>query len=399
MKTEVILNIEGRRYFVGVLASDQNDIFFQYAENFLNTQLEISPISVPLQRRIWVFNTSSFGGLPGFASDSLPDGWGNLLLHHQLTRRGERLAEIDSLRRLCWVGCQGMGALEYQPEEKFQEEFCLSDIRLDTLAENAEAILADRESGIALDALASLNGSSGGARPKIVCLVSDDRRTLIPGNIAIGSAEPWLIKFRNSTDPADAGALEYAVSLLAKSAGIDMPETHLFESSKGAGWFGIRRFDRTSAGKVHMATAAGLLHCDFRQPCLDYQTLMALTQRLAGAGDLEQMLKRAYFNFVIDNRDDHAKNFSFLMDGKGRWRLSPAYDLVPCAGGFEHMTALLGIGKSPARSLFIRLGEDFGLSRRKAQVALDAVDKCLSQWRQLAKNCGVKSPPVFAPLK
>lgn len=399
MKTEVILNIEGRRYFVGVLASDQNDIFFQYAENFLNTQLEISPISVPLQRRIWVFNTSSFGGLPGFASDSLPDGWGNLLLHHQLTRRGERLAEIDSLRRLCWVGCQGMGALEYQPEEKFQEEFCLSDIRLDTLAENAEAILADRESGIALDALASLNGSSGGARPKIVCLVSDDRRTLIPGNIAIGSAEPWLIKFRNSTDPADAGALEYAVSLLAKSAGIDMPETHLFESSKGAGWFGIRRFDRTSAGKVHMATAAGLLHCDFRQPCLDYQTLMALTQRLAGAGDLEQMLKRAYFNFVIDNRDDHAKNFSFLMDGKGRWRLSPAYDLVPCAGGFEHMTALLGIGKSPARSLFIRLGEDFGLSRRKAQVALDAVDECLSQWRQLAKNCGVKSPPVFAPLK
>ena len=87
-----------------------------------------------------------------------------------------------------------------------------------------------------------------------------------------------------------------------------------------------------------MATAAGLLHCDFWQPCLDYQTLMALTQRLAGAGDLEQMLKRAYFNFVIDNRDDHAKNFSFLMDGKGRWRLSPAYDLVPNIGGFEHMT-------------------------------------------------------------
>lgn len=213
MKTEVILNLEGRRYFVGVLASDQNDIFFQYAENFLNTQLEISPISVPLQRRIWVFNTSSFGGLPGFASDSLPDGWGNLLLHRQLVRRGERLAEIDPLRRLCWVGCQGMGALEYQPEEKFQEEFCPTDIRLDTLAENAEAILSDRESGVALDVLASLNGSSGGARPKIVCLVSDDRRTLKPGNVENNGAEPWLIKFRNSTDPADTGALEYAVSL------------------------------------------------------------------------------------------------------------------------------------------------------------------------------------------
>ena len=348
MKTEVFLNLEGWRYFVGVLSSDQNDTVFQYADDFLNTRLEISPISVPLQRRTWVFNRGAFGGLPGFASDSLPDGWGNLLLHRQLVRKGERLSEIDPLRRLCWVGCQGMGALEYQPEEKFQEEFCSPDIRLDTLAENTDAILADRESGVALDALASLNGSSGGARPKIVCLVSADRRTLKPGNVANNGAEPWLIKFRNSTDPADTGALEYAVSLLAKSAGIDMPETHLFESSKGAGWFGIRRFDRTSSGKMHMATAAGLLHCDFRQPCLDYQTLMALTQRLAGAGDLEQMLKRAYFNFVIDNRDDHAKNFSFLMDGKGRWRLSPAYDLVPNIGGSEHMTALSGVGKSPA---------------------------------------------------
>ena len=292
-----------------------------------------------------------------------------------------------------------MGALEYQPEEKFQEEFCSSDIRLDTLAENADAILADRESGVALDALASLNGSSGGARPKIVCLVSADRRTLKPGNVANNGAEPWLIKFRNSTDPADTGALEYAVSLLAKSAGIDIPETHLFESSTGAGWFGIRRFDRTSSGKVHMATAAGLLHCDFRQPCLDYQTLMALTQRLAGAGDLEQMLKRAYFNFVIDNRDDHAKNFSFLMDGKGRWRLSPAYDLVPNIGGFEHMTALSGVGKSPARSLFVRLGEDFGMTLRKAQAALEEVDDSLDQWLQLAKNCGVKAPPVFEPIR
>ena len=148
-----------------------------------------------------------------------------------------------------------------------------------------------------------------------------------------------------------------------------------------------------------MATAAGLLHCDFRQPCLDYQTLMALTQRLAGAGDLEQMLKRAYFNFVIDNRDDHAKNFSFLMDGKGRWRLSPAYDLVPNIGGFEHMTALSGVGKSPARSLFVRLGEDFGMTLRKAQAAPEEVDDSLDQWLQLAKNCGVKAPPVFEPIR
>lgn len=343
-----------------------------------------------------------FDGLPGFAADSLPDGWGNLLLHRQLTRIGERLDAVDPLRRLCWVGRQGMGALEYEPEEKFRMDFHPDEIRLDTLANHAEEILNDREAGQALDELASLNGSSGGARPKIVCLVSSDKRVLQPGSTHSSQGdvgEPWIIKFRSSADSIESGALEYAVSLLAKRAGIDMPETHLFSSEKGPGWYGIKRFDRTESGKLHMATAAGLLHCNFREPCLDYQTLMALTQRLSGARDLLEMLRRAYFNFVIDNRDDHAKNFSFVMNDTGEWRLAPAYDLVPATGGFEHMTALMGDGKRPPRKAFLKLATAFGIASRKAEEALARVDDSLGGWQQLAKACGVKKPPVFEPIR
>ena len=337
MRTRVLLNLEGKHRFVGLLSADRMGALFQYVAD----GLEVSPLSCPLRAPV-------FRGIPGFVSDNLPDGWGNLLLSRRHACEDRRFAEMAVSARLAGIGNQGVGALEFEPETSNPEESCRHDK---------------------------------------------------PGNAPRPNGAPWIIKFSNLTDPEDSGALEYAVSLLAKSAGIDIPETHLFESSTGAGWFGIRRFDRTSSGKVHMATAAGLLHCDFRQPCLDYQTLMALTQRLAGAGDLEQMLKRAYFNFVIDNRDDHAKNFSFLMDGKGRWRLSPAYDLVPNIVGFEHMTALRGVGKSPARSLFVRLGEDFGMTLRKAQAALEEVDDSLDQWLQLAKNCGVKAPPVFEPIR
>lgn len=397
MRTRVFLNLTGKRQLVGVLSSEAGEIAFQYAQDFLTTGLELSPISVPLQKSAWRPQSNLFGGLPGFVADSLPDGWGNLLLNRQLLRKGRHLVDIDPLHRLCWVGSQGMGALEYEPEESFLPDFAASEIRLDTLAQNAEDILSDREAGNALDLLSSLNGSSGGARPKIVCLASDDKKTLFRGTEANDGARPWLIKFRSMQDPPQSGALEYAVSLLAKQAGIAMPKTYLFASTKSSGWFGIERFDRTSRGKVHMATAAGLLHCDFRVPCLDYSTLMALTLRLCGSQDLPQMLKRAYFNFVIGNTDDHAKNFSFLMDADGKWRLSPAYDLMSTPGG-EHMTSILGVGKNPGRRLFTDLGAKFDMDRQTVRILLEEVDNALAGWPEIARNCGLRKPPEFLPI-
>lgn len=399
MKTMVFLNVEGRRHFVGLLSSDARKIAFEYADAFLQTGLQISPIAVPLGRGVRMMDREPFNGLPGFAADSLPDGWGNLLLSRQLKSKGRRLEEIDPLQRLCWVGSQGMGAMEYEPEEAFSEEFQVNDIRLDVLADTAGDILADIESGSEIDSLMTLNGSSGGARPKIVCLVTSDHKQLRQGTMIEDGANPWIIKFRSSADAAVSGAMEYAVSLLAKSVGIDMPETHLFPSKRCPGWFGIRRFDRNEKGKLHMATAAGLLHCNFRYPCLDYSSLMQLALRLAGAPALVQMLKRAYFNFVIDNRDDHAKNFSFLMNARGEWSLAPAYDLVPSCGSWEHMTAIAGCGKAPARKLFVKLGEDFLMPKRKIAEALEEVDDSLAAWPHIARDAGLKDFPKFEPIR
>lgn len=398
MRTNVFLNLEGNRRPIGVLSSDGNGIAFEYAHEFVIDCFELSPITVPLQGETWRGRPDLFDGLPGFFADSLPDGWGSLLQHRQLQRKGQRLTDIDPLQRLQWIGNQGMGALEYEPEESSPETDFSKDIQLDELASDSEAILNNKDVGLTLDTLATLNGSSGGAQPKIVCLVSRDFKKLSRGSLFTANVSPWIIKFRSPNAPSDIGSLEYAVSLLAKRAGIDMPETHLFDSDKCSGWFGVQRFDRTAKGKVHMVSAAGLLHCDFRLPCLDYESLIALTLRLAGASELPQMLKRAYFNFVIGNKDDHAKNFSFVMDGLGQWHLSPAYDLLP-SGGFEHTTSILGIGRNPTRDHFKRLGEKFDMRPADVETILTEVDEALIGWTKLAREWGVRRPPEFLPIK
>lgn len=396
---DVFLNVEGERHEAGRLSSGERGISFEYADAFVQSGLQISPLEVQLGEGVLTFRDAPFGGLPGFAADSIPDGWGSLLLSRRLKSRGQNLEEVDRLTRLAWVGRAGMGALEYEPAESFVEDSHLNAVRLDALADAAEAVQTGEDPGAGMDVLIALNGFSGGACPKIACLVSADHKFVRQGSDMEDDGTPWLIKFRGSDDDPNAGLMEYAVSLLAKSAGIDMPETHLFPSKSCPGWFGIRRFDRNEKGKLHMATAAGLLHCNFRYPCLDYSSLMQLALRLAGAPALVQMLKLAYFNFVIDNRDDHAKNFSFLMNARGEWSLAPAYDLVPSCGSWEHMTAIGGCGKAPARKLFAKLGEDFLMPKRKIAEALEEVDDSLIAWPHIARDAGLKDFPKFEPIR
>lgn len=393
MKVSVFLNCEGERRKVGVL-DDEMGIRFQYTADFIKTPLPLSPLSLPIGNQVWQGDRRLNDGLPGIVADSLPDGWGNLLLDRQLQKKGRRLTEISPLERLCWVGRQGMGALEYEPETQL-EAFEPQSIHLDTLANDVDQVLAEVTDTGVLDRLCSLNGSSGGARPKIVCLVADDgsgelRRGMMPEP----GFSPWLIKFHSASDDRDQGVQEFICSELMRAAGISVTETRLFASEKVPGWFGIRRFDRNETGKLHMATAAGLLDCDFRAPCLDYQSILALTQRLVSEKTaLVEQLKRCAFNFLIGNNDDHAKNFSFLMDRSGTWRVSPAYDMVTAAGmGGEHMTALLGKGKNPRVSDFVELAAMFDVSSREVKTALGDVCTAVAQYPELARQYGVNVP-------
>ena len=142
-----------------------------------------------------------------------------------------------------------------------------------------------------------------------------------------------------------------------------------------------------------MATVAGILDCDYRSPCLDYQTILALTRALVGPHALIEQIKRAAFAFLIGNCDDYAKNFSFLMNSAGKWSVSPAYDMVTSRGiNGEHMTSLLGKGKNPSRRDFLKLGEAFDIASRDLNSALDEVLEALSFYPKMARELGVKVP-------
>ena len=398
MKCTIRLSLGHTRREAGVLSEGSDALVFQYSPEFVRTGLQLSPILVPLGTAPWRGNPEKMDGLPGFIHDAIPDGWGALLLDRRLRKNGKGLSRISPLKRLGLVGRDGMGALEFEPTQAPVPDWIGSgEIDPDRLARDAERILDDDDASDGLDELLRASGSAGGARPKIVCLVSDDRRTLRRGTDWSQSFTPWIVKFRGSGDARDAGVQEFISMKIARRAGLDVPPTHLFPSRNGPGWFGIRRFDRTPEGKVHMVSAAGLLHCSFRVPCLDYEGILALTQRLCGAEYLREMLRRAVLSFLVGNTDDHAKNFSFLMDASGKWRPSPVYDVVPAGGGGHreslwHMTSLLGEGRMPSRSRVQKLGGMFGLKAADVTEDIDRVEAAMTAYPRLARDLGVRVP-------
>lgn len=380
---------------VGRLARKDSRIFFEYDTSFLNKKLEISPLRLPLKSGVQSFDPGLFDGLPGVFNDSLPDGWGRLLLDRDLRSKGILPGSFTPLDRLAHVGKTGMGALIYEPDKS--KHPVRGGINLDLLASHSQKIL-EGESSEVLQELLALNGSSAGARPKAMIGVSRDKTRITGGTSELESnCEPWLAKFPNSLDSVDAGAIEYVYSLMAKEAGIEITETHLFPARKGAGYFAIKRFDRTdNGGRLHMHTASGILHSDFRVPSLDYQDLTKVTMVLTrDIREAQKMYRLAVFNVLSHNRDDHAKNFSFLMDKEGSWRLAPAYDLTFSSGpGGEQSTMVMGEGKNPGLEHLYALAGTADLSRAEASRIIDETKAALSSWSEKAKACGVSKSSI-----
>ena len=200
--------------------------------------------------------------------------------------------------------------------------------------------------------------------------------------------EEWLIKFRSNDDPQDIGALEYAYHLMALEAGLQVPEAKLFPSRKGLGFFGVKRFDRKENKRVHMHTMGGLLHVD-----LDYATIMKATLYLTrDIRECEHQFRNAIFNVLSHNRDDHAKNFSFLMDEQGTWSVSPAYDLTFSSGpAGEHATLVMGEGKYPMKNHLLKLAAVGNIKQDKALEIIDHVAGAVQKWVTFAKNANVST--------
>lgn len=381
---------------VGRLAERDGIVYFEYEREWIDRGIEISPIRMPLAVGIKTFDRKLFDGLPGVFYDSLPDGWGRLLLERAMRAKGILPESLTPLDRLAHVGRHGMGALVYEPEHTHGDTATALD--LDTLAQQTAEVLSGGASDV-LQALLSLNGSSAGARPKAMIAISQERKQIVHGAQTMAADfSPWIVKFPNLEDGPDAGAIEYTYSIMARDAGIMIPETHLFSAQRGGGYFATKRFDRAPHGRLHMHTAGGLLHSDFRLPSLDYEDLITLTMHLTrDVREVEKMMRLAAFNVLAHNRDDHAKNFSFLMDERGEWKLAPAYDLTFSNGPRgEHSTTVMGEGKTPTLDHLYHLGAAASLNEKSVRGIIAQTQEALSNWPELAKTHGVSNDIVQA---
>lgn len=377
MRLNVYLNAYQKRQFIGVLEG-KDEILFEYAPSFLKTGINLSPFMLPLKSGIFFDKKQTFEGLFGLFNDSLPDGWGCLLLDRYLQKQGLSYYDITPLHRLSIVGKESLGALEYEPKEMPNEPL-LEEIELDELSFGAHQILEGASSDW-LDYLKSLNGSTAGARPKITAQVSDDFKTIRTGREYQKGFSQWIIKFSSDTDERNLGALEYIYSLMAKKAGIDMPDTYLFPSKNSAGHFAVKRFDRQGKNKIHVHSACGLLHASHRIPTLDYENLIRLTSHLThDEREVEKMVRLMIFNVKSGNKDDHTKNFAYMMTKNYEWKMTPAFDITPSNGINGEQTAMVnGKGRKILNEDLIEAAKISGLSLVKIKQILQEVEESLS---------------------
>ena len=345
----------------------------------------------PLLAGVHRVGSRELDGLPGFLADSLPDGWGRLLVDRQLRRHGVDGRSLRGLDRLAVVGGRGPGALTYAPEAPLSDPGA-EEHDLDHLAAEAELVLDGGDASI-LDALERAGGSAGGSRPKAWLAVHESGR-LRSGASELSPGETgWLVKFRSKHhDPKDIGPIEYAYARMAQAAGLEVAEPRLFETSCGR-YFASLRFDRRGSERVHVLTAAGLLGIAAeRAVAADYVDLIALTRHVTRSeAQARDAYRHAVFNVLTHNRDDHLRQFAFCRSDHV-WTRSPAYDLSESAGpGGEHTLLVAGEGRRPTKAHLEALAARSGIPPRVVRSVLDEVRAAAARWAEFAAEAGVST--------
>jgi len=385
---------------------------FQYDRDFAESGIEPSPLTMPLSTRIYevpALPRGTFHGLPGLLADSLPDTFGNALIDAWLATQGRTSESFRAVERLCYQGSRGMGALEFAPVlgPNLQKS---EKIDIDALVRLASDVLTQRgnlkghfnKSGKekALRDILRVGTSAGGARAKAVIAWNRYTNEVRSGQVAAGEGfEYWLLKFDGVTgnkdkeleDPKGYGAIEYAYSLMASAAGITMMECRLLEEN-GRRHFMTRRFDRLARGeKLHMQSLCALAHFDFNQAgAYSYEQALRVIRRLnLPAAAVEEQFRRMVFNIVARNQDDHVKNIAFLMNQKGEWSLSPAFDVTYSYNPSGSWTATHQMTVNGKRDGFTL--EDFNtcakaafMKRGRAMAILEEVLAAVSRWPEFA---------------
>lgn len=417
MPTIAEVRLWGRRIAAVSLEEGSDVAAFQYDPEFASSGIEVSPIVMPLAPRIYLFPSlprAAFHGLPGLLADSLPDKFGNALIDAWLATQGRTPASFNAVERLCYTGTRGMGALEFAPVTGPRPRRS-TRIQVDLLVALASEILSHRSAArgsftpqrrkAALQEILRVGTSAGGARAKAIIAWNPETHEVRSGQVpAADGFQYWLLKFdgvsgnrdKELEDPKGYTVIEYAYSLMARAAGIEMADCRLLEEG-GRRHFLTRRFDRTSdGGKIHMQSLAAIAHLDFNSAGThSYEQAFGVIRRLQlPMSAIEQQFRRMAFNVIARNQDDHVKNIAFLMDQQGAWSLAPAFDVTyaynPEGRWTRHHQMTLN-GKQDGFTLadFRACAATAGLKRGRAEVIIDEVRTAVQRWPDYAEQAAV----------
>ena len=407
---------------IGAVSLGDNDevAAFEYAPAFTRSGIEIAPLTMPLDSRVYRFpelSRETFYGLPGLLADSLPDRFGHALIDAWLASQGRSPASFNAVERLCYIGARGMGALEFAPAIGPRARQA-NRIQIDRLVELASTVLtkrnelrvsfAEKDQQQAMTDILRVGTSAGGARAKAVIAWNPVTNEVRSGQIPAGEGfEYWLLKFdgvsgnrdKELDDPQGYGVIEYAYANMARDCGIAISECRLFEEN-GRRHFMTRRFDRLAGGeKLHMQSLSALAHYDFNLAgAYSYeQALMVIRQLGLPMQAIEEQFRRMAFNIIARNQDDHVKNIAFLMNKAGQWSLSPAYDVTYSFNPDGQWTASHQMTLNGKRDDFTL--EDFracakmaSMKRGRAEAIVGEVRAVVSRWPDYAAEAGVPEP-------
>jgi serine/threonine-protein kinase HipA len=417
MATVAEVRLWGRSIGAVSLEEGARAAAFQYEPAFLASGIELSPLAMPLSRRVYQFPSLpevSFHGLPGLLADSLPDRFGNALIDAWLATQGRRPENFNAVERLCYIGVRGMGALEFAPAKgpPLQRS---AQVNVEELVKLASEVLTHRASlqvsfapgrrHEGLQEMLRVGTSAGGARAKAIVAWNRSTNEVRSGQVkAPAGFDYWLLKFdgisankdKELEDPKGYTVIEYAYALMAADAGIEMSECRLLEEG-GRRHFMTRRFDRLSdGGKLHMQSLAALGHFDFNSAgTYSYEQAFDVIKRLGlSMHAREQQFRRMIFNVVARNQDDHVKNIAFLMDKAGAWSLSPAFDVTYAynpTGPWtsRHQMTINGKSDDFTREDFKAVAQVAGLKHGRSETILAEVVDTVKEWPRYAQTAGV----------
>lgn len=397
---------------------------FQYVPEFVNSDIQVAPMMMPLRDEPYEFPAlprETFKGLPGLLADSLPDKFGNAVIDAWLARQGRTPESFNPVERLCYIGARGMGALEFRPA-LFGPASASSTVEVAALVDLANRILDERTSlagrlsgtddADAIEDVLKVGTSAGGARAKAILAWNETTGEFRSGQVPNDDQFTyWLMKFdgvegnrdREVADPQGYGLIEYAYHLMAVEAGIDMSECRLHHEG-GRAHFMTKRFDRTDGGdKLHMQTLCAMMHFDFNQPdAYSYEQALQTMRRVGmSTVDVEQQFRRAVFNVTARNHDDHVKNIAYLMNQAGEWWLSPAFDVAYAynpsgAWTSRHQMSINGKRDSFTVADLLALGSAGAIKSKRARDIVGDVEAAVLRWPGYAEQASVPTDKAIA---